>query len=340
MYSSEAWGHEDVRRARGRGGEDFACSTVAPRPDPAQYYSSSSHISSSRRSSSPARGSSSPPRADVGAAAAISSARAAQANGASSSSGSSPPSTHTHKQGSVQGDGPTATGRKHGRASDADDDMPTTHDDIDSRARRRVRDDTDDTGSLASVLSGTRRRSSDSAPHSERSDRSARDAYDPSLGADSDAAPSAVFLTAPVGRRTYRPPKRVVRGECRSVNEFEKLGRVGEGTYGVVYRARDSATGAVVAIKRVKMENETGGMPVSSIREIALLRRARGHPNVVRLLDVVIGRDLSAVFLAMEFCEFCDAETSSLLHMHTQRDLLSSSHKRVQRIIVALNNRT
>jgi cyclin-dependent kinase 10 len=56
-------------------------------------------------------------------------------------------------------------------------------------------------------------------------------------------------------------------------------------------------------VKRVKMQHETSGMPVSSIREIALLRRARGHPNIVALLDVVVGRDLEAVFLAMEYCE-------------------------------------
>lgn len=313
MYSSEAWGHEVVRRSRGHG-EDLVRRIVAPRPDLNQQKASNSHMPSSGRSSSPVRGSSSPPRAAVGAAGA-SSARSVHASGAGCSSASSPPSTQIerHKQGSDRRDSPMMTVRKHGRASDADDDIPATYDYIGSRARR-VRDDTDDTGSLASSVASDPRRSSDSAPYSERSDRSARDVYDSSLGADSDAAPSAVFLTAPVGRRTYRPPKRVVRGECRSVNEFEKLGRVGEGTYGVVYRARDGATGAVVAIKRVKMENETGGMPVSSIREIALLRRARGHPNIVRLLDVVIGRDLSAVFLAMEFCEFYEANGSSPVH--------------------------
>ena len=91
-------------------------------------------------------------------------------------------------------------------------------------------------------------------------------------------------------------------GACRSVDDFEKLNRVGEGTYGVVYRARDRGTGEIVAIKRVKMKGETGGLPISSLREIALLARLE-HENVVALRHVVVGRALTSVFLVMEFCE-------------------------------------
>ena len=47
------------------------------------------------------------------------------------------------------------------------------------------------------------------------------------------------------------------------------------------------------------MEQEHGGMPVSTLREITLLRAARGHENIVTLLDVVVGRDLKMVFLSM-----------------------------------------
>ena len=47
-------------------------------------------------------------------------------------------------------------------------------------------------------------------------------------------------------------PKGVNYGSCRSVSEFEKLNRIGEGTYGIVYRARDSATGCIVALKKMR----------------------------------------------------------------------------------------
>jgi len=197
------------------------------------------------------------------------------------------------------------------------------------KGRRDATDTDSDSVGRARAGVGKARRLSDMTitPRSSvRDDDISSTAGETPAGEDSDAAPSSVFLTAPVGRRVYRPPKRVVRGECRSVNDFEKLGRVGEGTYGVVYRARDTATKGVVAIKRVKMENETGGMPVSSIREIALLRRARGHSNVVNLIDVAVGRELASVFLIMEFCELLHSAwlwsarvlTARALSVHTQ----------------------
>lgn len=35
------------------------------------------------------------------------------------------------------------------------------------------------------------------------------------------------------------------------VQDYEKIHRIGEGTYGVVYKARDRATGQIVALKKV-----------------------------------------------------------------------------------------
>ena len=78
-------------------------------------------------------------------------------------------------------------------------------------------------------------------------------------------------------------------GGCRAVSNFSKGEKLGEGTYGSVYRARDKATGRVVALKRVKEQNnEREGVPQTSIREVSLLRRLV-HPNIVRLLEVVVG---------------------------------------------------
>lgn len=68
-------------------------------------------------------------------------------------------------------------------------------------------------------------------------------------------------------------------------------------------RARDTVSGRICALKRVKMTQETGGLPLNSLREISLLR-ALHHENVVDLLDVVVGsKDLTAVFLVLEYCE-------------------------------------
>ncbi|KAI7871226.1 kinase-like domain-containing protein [Spinellus fusiger] len=91
-------------------------------------------------------------------------------------------------------------------------------------------------------------------------------------------------------------------GECRDVEDFKKLNRVGEGTYGVVYRVIDTQSNQVVALKKIRMERETDGMPISSLREISILKRMR-HPNIVNVTDVAVGPKLESIFLVMEYCE-------------------------------------
>ncbi|XP_024536164.1 cyclin-dependent kinase 11 isoform X2 [Selaginella moellendorffii] len=92
-------------------------------------------------------------------------------------------------------------------------------------------------------------------------------------------------------------------GKCRIVDEFEKLGRLGEGAYGVVYKARDKRTEEIVALKKIKMHNqETEGFPVTSLREINLLISLR-HPAIVDVREVVIGKDMDSVFMVMEYIE-------------------------------------
>ena len=94
-------------------------------------------------------------------------------------------------------------------------------------------------------------------------------------------------------------------GACRVVSSFSKLDKLGEGTYGSVYRARDRDSGDIVALKRVKLSGahfEREGMPLTSLREVSLLRRLR-HPNVVQLQEVVVGSKLDSLFLVFECCE-------------------------------------
>ena len=77
-------------------------------------------------------------------------------------------------------------------------------------------------------------------------------------------------------------------GPCRHVDNFEKLNHIEEGSYGWVSRARETATGEVVALKKLKMDNANDGFPVTGLREIQTLMESR-HPNVVNLREVVMG---------------------------------------------------
>ncbi len=86
-----------------------------------------------------------------------------------------------------------------------------------------------------------------------------------------------------------------------SVGRFEKLQRLGEGTYGTVYRARDRETGEIVALKKLRMSREKSGFPLTSIREIRLLR-SLDHPNIVKLKFVAVGRRADSIFLVFEYC--------------------------------------
>lgn len=82
--------------------------------------------------------------------------------------------------------------------------------------------------------------------------------------------------------------------KCRSVEDFEKLNDIEEGAYGWVSRAKDSTTGKVVALKRLKMDNNPDGIPVTGLREIQTLMDC-DHPNIVRLQEVVVGEDTSKI---------------------------------------------
>ncbi len=76
-------------------------------------------------------------------------------------------------------------------------------------------------------------------------------------------------------------------GGCRGVEHcYERMEQIGEGTYGEVYLARDKAIGDLVALKKIRMDNEKEGFPITAIREIKLLKQLN-HENVIRLREIV-----------------------------------------------------
>jgi len=78
--------------------------------------------------------------------------------------------------------------------------------------------------------------------------------------------------------------------------------RIEEGTYGVVYRAKEKQTDEIVALKRLKMEKEKEGFPITSLREISTLLKSQ-HPNIVTVREIVVGSNMDKIFIVMDYVE-------------------------------------
>ncbi|KAF8005816.1 hypothetical protein BT93_K0177 [Corymbia citriodora subsp. variegata] len=88
----------------------------------------------------------------------------------------------------------------------------------------------------------------------------------------------------------------------RCADTFQKLDKIGEGTYSNVYKARDLVTGKTVALKKVRFDNLEAESIKFMAREILVLTRLN-HPNVIKLEGLVTSRMSSGLYLAFEYME-------------------------------------
>ncbi|CAK87965.1 unnamed protein product (macronuclear) [Paramecium tetraurelia] len=117
---------------------------------------------------------------------------------------------------------------------------------------------------------------------------------------------------------------------AQSEERYQKLEKIGEGTYGLVYKARDNQTGDIVALKKIRMDHEDEGVPSTAIREISLLKEVQ-HPNIVPLKDVVY--DESRLYLIFDFV---DLDLKKYMESVPQLDRMQVK-KFINQMIQALN---
>ncbi|VVC34564.1 Hypothetical protein CINCED_3A014986 [Cinara cedri] len=94
------------------------------------------------------------------------------------------------------------------------------------------------------------------------------------------------------------------------VDMYQVINQIGEGTYGQVYKAKDNATGTFVALKKVRLENEKEGFPITAVREIKILRQLN-HKNIVNLKEIVTDKqdaldfkkDRGSFYLVFEYMD-------------------------------------
>ncbi|EGW14421.1 cyclin-dependent kinase-like 1 isoform X4 [Cricetulus griseus] len=84
------------------------------------------------------------------------------------------------------------------------------------------------------------------------------------------------------------------------MEKYEKIGKIGEGSYGVVFKCRNRDTGQIVAIKRFLETEDDPVIKKIALREIRMLKQLK-HPNLVNLLEVF--RRKRRLHLVFEYCD-------------------------------------
>jgi len=87
----------------------------------------------------------------------------------------------------------------------------------------------------------------------------------------------------------------------KGMDRYDRTEKIGEGTYGVVYKATDKMINDLVAMKRVRFDTEGDeGVPSTALREIAILKETR-HPNVVTLREVIFFGEKKKLYMVFDY---------------------------------------
>ena len=81
---------------------------------------------------------------------------------------------------------------------------------------------------------------------------------------------------------------------------FEKLEKIGSGTYGKVYKGRLKETSQIIAIKKMKIDIENEGIPSTALREITILKELN-HDNIEKIIDMFYSEQ--CLFVLKEFID-------------------------------------
>lgn len=121
----------------------------------------------------------------------------------------------------------------------------------------------------------------------------------------------------------------------RRIDEFEMLNKIGEGAYGVVYRARDKRTGEIVAVKKVMAEAAAVDKPLGFRLPETEILTSLNHHSIVDLKHVVAGSRADSLFIVMEYAE---NDLRSLLEAKKQPFTLSQVKCLMQQLLEGVDH--
>ncbi|KAI6219000.1 Cyclin-dependent kinase-like 1 [Aphelenchoides fujianensis] len=95
-------------------------------------------------------------------------------------------------------------------------------------------------------------------------------------------------------------PSAIPQPKMLLLDKYEKLAKIGEGSYGTVFKCRTKGTGQMVAIKKFLESEEDPAIKKIALREIRMLRQLK-HPNLVNLIEVF--KRHRKIHMVFEHCE-------------------------------------
>lgn len=107
-----------------------------------------------------------------------------------------------------------------------------------------------------------------------------------------------------------------------------------------MYKAVHRSDSQIHAIKKLKLSKEREGFPITAVRELASLQHTCPiHPNLVRMDEIVVGKQLDTVFIVMEYFEHDLRELSLSMKHPFQISELKTILKQLLGAVEAMHSR-